>query len=486
MAGGMRLLTLLLALLLLAPAVQAGDVYVVFWFDTEDHITPSSDDAALRIAEILTRRHIRGTFKLTGAKARVLEQRGRRDVLAALRLHDIGYHTDFHSVPPAPAAYLDRMTWDEGAQEFYRREAAGARDVARILKRPLSCYGQPGNSWAPHVYPALRRMGIAVYLDSGSHVGLDHDMFWYCGLLNFYELRGKETRLALGDPAAVKLQTATAEFDRIFDQLRNAPGPGSVISIVYHPWEFVTKKAWDAVNFLHGANPPPEQWQPGEPKTKEESERDYSNFASYVAHIAGRPGVKFATATDLPALYPDRARDRAFTREEVEAIARRNADEVSWWKSDDSRMALSAAEVFSLVAQALEPAAKVFKAESFYGPRHRGRTTRQADLDRREIREAAAQALAAARDSGCLPAEVWTGSESLSPEDFLSAAARALADPSLEKIPVRAARFLPYRHASPDSEKLLGWIIHPAGMRAPNNMELAALQTWTLKPALMK
>ncbi|MCX6616788.1 MAG: hypothetical protein NTZ98_11925, partial [Acidobacteria bacterium] len=115
----MRLLTLLLALLLLAPAVQAGDVYVVFWFDTEDHITPSSDDAALRIAEILTRRHIRGTFKLTGAKARVLEQRGRRDVLAALRLHDIGYHTDVHSVPPAPAAYLDRMTWDEGAQEFY-------------------------------------------------------------------------------------------------------------------------------------------------------------------------------------------------------------------------------------------------------------------------------------------------------------------------------------------------------------------------------
>src|SRR5262249_7384808 len=153
----------------------------------------------------------------TGEKARVLEKRGRRDVIAALRRHDIGYHTDFHSVPPAPTAYLDRLGWGEGVEEFYRREAAGARDVARIIlgsaARPLSCYGQPGNSWAPQTYPALKRMNIAMYLDSGSHVGLNDDMFWYAGVLNFFNLGKKQTRLRLGPNSQENLTRANSEFD---------------------------------------------------------------------------------------------------------------------------------------------------------------------------------------------------------------------------------------------------------------------------------
>ena len=47
----------LLLLLLVCAALGAaqGMTYVVLWFDTEDYVDPVADDAALRIANDLTR-----------------------------------------------------------------------------------------------------------------------------------------------------------------------------------------------------------------------------------------------------------------------------------------------------------------------------------------------------------------------------------------------------------------------------------------------
>ena len=100
------MLRFILALLISAVALAAkGPVYVVLWFDTEDYIEPAADDAALRLATDLDKLGVRATFKVVGEKARVLESRGRTDVIRALTHHDIGYHSNFHSIQPAPALY---------------------------------------------------------------------------------------------------------------------------------------------------------------------------------------------------------------------------------------------------------------------------------------------------------------------------------------------------------------------------------------------
>ena len=52
----------------------------------------------------------------------VLPRRKRADVIKALKSHEIGYHSNYHSVQPTPAQYLDGMGWDEGVEEFDRRE----------------------------------------------------------------------------------------------------------------------------------------------------------------------------------------------------------------------------------------------------------------------------------------------------------------------------------------------------------------------------
>src|SRR5262249_55479483 len=128
-------------------------VYVTLWFDTEDYVLPQSDDAAKRLAETLTRLGVRATFKIVGEKARTLERRGRKDVIAALKKHEIGYHSDTHSQQPTIAVYLQHTGWEDGAAEFYRREIQGVRDIERIFGVTPSCYGQPGAAWASQTFP---------------------------------------------------------------------------------------------------------------------------------------------------------------------------------------------------------------------------------------------------------------------------------------------------------------------------------------------
>ena len=75
---------------------------------------------------MLSQRHIRATFKVVGEKARVLQQRGRMDVIKALQEHDIGYHANFHSVHPTPSEYLADCGLLDGMAEFQRRLWLGA------------------------------------------------------------------------------------------------------------------------------------------------------------------------------------------------------------------------------------------------------------------------------------------------------------------------------------------------------------------------
>ena len=290
---------ILLALLGLRLAAAGSPVYVMLWFDTEDYIQPVADDAALRIANDLTRLGVRATFKVVGEKARVLEKRDRRDVIRALSLHDIGYHSNFHSVQPTPALYLKEMGWLEGAAEFERREHSGVEDIRRVFGVTPSCYGQPGSSWAPQTYPALLRMGIPVYLDEATQVGIAEQPFWFGGMLNVFNMGRFLIRPNLDD--ASRLPEMLQKFDRAADELRSHGG--GVISTYFHPTEFVTSKFWDAVNFARGANPARSEWRLPPLRTQDDSEKRYQVLLRYVEHAKAMRGCAFRDGARVPQLY---------------------------------------------------------------------------------------------------------------------------------------------------------------------------------------
>jgi hypothetical protein len=461
------MLRFLFALFLSAAALVArGPVYVVLWFDTEDYIEPAADDAALRLATDLDKLGVRATFKVVGEKARVLESRGRTDVIRALAHHDIGYHSNYHSIQPTPALYLRGMGWLDGAAEFERRERPGVEDLRRIFGVTPSCYGQPGSSWGPQTYRALLRMGIPVYLDEGEQVGLGEQTFWLGGMLHVFHMGRYQLRAPLYDEG--KLPDAFETFDRAAEALES--GNGGVISIFYHPTEFVTTAFWD-LNFAKGANPERSDWKKPPRRTPEDSERCFRILTRYVEHAKSRPGVRFATARELPLLYESalgHGGDRTL-------IARHMAEHQTFLVTDQSTF--SAAEMLEILL-GMEPSV-------VEGPVTRGQTAyRGSEISRPAFERAKADAAGFIRTTRRLPAEVWIGSEKLSLGDF--AATLAADNGASGVIAVRKGNLEFEKYIATDAQSTFNWPIHPEGFSAPELLELARLQAWTLKPARLK
>lgn len=476
---------------------QTPPIYVTLWFDTEDYILPQSDDAAKRLAEMLTRLGIKATFKVVGEKARVLEQRGRKDVIAALKKHEIGYHSNYHSIHPTPAEYLQNADWDEGVAEFYRRELPGVKDIQRIFGVMPSCYGQPGSSWGPQSHAALKQMGINVYLDDSSHVGIDEQPFYYGGLLNIFKMGTHIVRMDLsGDD---NLARGKAKFMKSYEILK-AKG-GGTISIYFHPCEWVHQEFWDGVNFSRGANPERKDWKLPRVKPQEETEKAFRDFEEYVKFIKVQKGVQYVTANELGEIYVDNALKQAIRLPDIKRIATAVQTEISFLRSGEN--VFSPAESFSILQEAMfllvsrDDSGSLPRGRFLQGPSQRA-NVKDGQLPATPIPYATFRSTVFAVNeeierSQRIPNEIRMGSVVISPADYFATLGDALLQmiaPGKKRLPtqfvIRKGNFTADKYVANDDPKIFGWVIHPEGFHAPKMMGLAKLQAWTLKPAVMK
>ena len=447
---------------------QQGTTYVVLWFDTEDYVDPIADDAALRIATDLTSLGVQATFKVVGEKARVLERRGRQDVIQALGKHCIGYHSAWHSIQPVPALNLQHMGLLEGAAEFERRQRPGFEDVERIFGITPACYGQPGSSWVPQSNVALRNMGVHVYLDSGIQVGYHDQPVWYGGLLYVYSMGPYQIR------ADVDKQIPESETYRQFDSAVKhfRETGGGVISTYYHPTELVHTEFWDAVNFAQGAVRKREEWVMPHRRTPEDAERCFQILKRYVEHAKAMPDVKFITANDLLRVYANPL-PPAVDKLTLARHFRQNVTFLSVNAGD-----LSAAEI---LLQLLD-----LPAQYVDGPLRRGATTYQDNTIPEFVFDAALDDVKSfIQTNHYLPSEVFVGSHTLSLGDFAATLAARLLAPGTP-IVVQRGNLGFEQYVSTDASAAFSWTIHPPGF-APNELlDLARLQAWTLKPARLR
>jgi len=481
----------------LAPPARAqvvntspGKVYVILWFDTEDYILPQSDDAAKRLAVFLTQQGIKATFKVVGEKARTLERRGRRDVIGALAQHEIGYHSNTHSQHPTPAEYEAPLDWRDGIEEFHRRERAGFDDVKRIFGQTPTCYGQPGSSWAPQSFPALRKWGVKVYLDEASHVGMNGKPFWYGGLLNIFNTTEGSKIRPPNDSDWSGLADARARFQEFYLQMTSKP-EGGIISLYFHPCEFVHREFWDGVNYARGANPSREEWVVPPMKSPEESEKAFKFFEELVTSMKSFPRVEFITASQALALFRDTAQRRTFDPAALAPIARQVDAEVSFQVHDD--FILSASEVLFLlnryVAGVIQKAPHAILLDGTpYGPSVPAEPlTQPVEIPWNQFSRTVVDVENFLEKNDQVPDVVWLGSRSVPPESYLVALAQVTtrllvrAEPP-EKVTIPPARLAAAQYVADDTPDLWGWVIFPQGFRAPKLMRLAKLQAWTLKP----
>ncbi len=483
-------IAVLLACLFFSTSSRAAQpepvVYVTFWFDTEDFILPQADDAAKRLAEMFTERNVKATFKIVGEKARVLEERGRDDVILALAKNDIAYHSTYHSVHPTPSEYCRDLDWQEGVSEFIRREGAGLDTLRRVFGVNASCYGQPGGSWTPQSYAALRTFQIPLYLDVTSHVHLNDRPFWYCGVLNILELGDCVIRTGWTDE---EVEQACARFDRAHDKLMQEGG--GIVSIFYHPCEFVHRQFWDGVNFAHGANPPRSQWQLPPMKSPEEQEQAFSALEAYLDHIIKHPATQLVTARQIPSLYPDRLYSHPLTQEDIQAVA--EAFQKSLTYVDLGGKIVSAAEGLLVLADAVarshaEHQGEELTLEFAYGPASTAqRFITEGTFRWSDVQDAARELLRIARETRQLPSLVWVAGRPVRPADFAVTLASVVASGQHSgEVVLQRGELEAKRYVADDAPDLWGWVIFPDGFNAPRMMEIAKLQAWTIKPAVLR
>jgi hypothetical protein len=466
----------------------SGNVYIVLWFDTEDYILPPSDDAAKRLATFLTEQGIQATFKVVGEKARTLERRRRSDVIASLQKHAIGYHSDTHSQHPTPAEYESLLDWESGATEFTRRERAGYDDVQRIFKQKPCCYGQPGSSWAPQAFPSLHDWGVGLYLDEGTHVGLNGEPFYYGGLLNIFNTNeGPQLR---PNEEWNNIEESKTKFRQFYEKMTN--NGGGLISLYFHPCEFIHSQFWD-MNFAHGANPPSDQWQVYPLRPLESQERAFGYLEQLVLYMRSFPHVRFITGSQAMLLYADRARERMFSASELAEIARRVESEVSFQAHET--YTLSPAEVMTLLSEwmAAPPDAHPDFTLPFmvYGPSlPPPRLDEPLEIPWSQFERSLVDLHLFIRRHRQIPSAVWVGSKPVAPEAFLVAMAKAAREAGNgahpKTVTIAPARLATEKYVAQDSSEVWSWPIFPSGFHSAHLLGLARLQAWTLKPAKRK
>lgn len=236
-------------------------MYVTLLCDVEDFITREADDAVLDVARILEEEGLEATFCVVGEKARRMKSRGRFDVLDALKKHDVGLHTDLHSIHPTTCEAMEGLGWEEGVDEMIRRETPGVRAIEEAFEMEPSCWGGAGNTWAPQVVAACAELGIPSWIYS--HLRPPKG-----DLHRFLGINGYPTGLYLGD-ATLHLEAQwTERLETLAEGLAERAAAGAQWCEIFlcHPERVRCEEFWDGVNFSHGANPPETQWLPAKRK----------------------------------------------------------------------------------------------------------------------------------------------------------------------------------------------------------------------------
>jgi hypothetical protein len=197
------------------------------------------------------------------------------------------------------------------------------------------------------------------------------------------------------------------------------------------------------------------------------------------------------TAREIPSLYPDRAYSSPLTQKDIHAIAEAFGKRLSY--VDLGTRIVSAGEGLLALSQFVaqsegQSRPDKIELEFAYGPASAPqRFMREGSFRWEAIRQAAQELIDIIHQTKQLPTVVWVAGQPLRPEDFAVTLAAAVAsDRYAGDVPLRQGELEAKKFVANDSPGLWGWTIFPKDFNAPHMMELAKLQAWTIKPAVLR
>jgi hypothetical protein len=216
--------------------------------DVEDPINPLADPAALEIAQLFTNLSVKGSFCVTGERCRSLLARDRRDILAALKPHCLGLHTNTHSQHPTTMEMLADVSYEDGCQLAFESERKGYASFMDAFDRPPSFWGGAGNTWSPEINYALNELGIRSYSYALTQVPNE-------AVHRFNGVMGLPQNLTIGETQWCDDILAAHRMEAVLDSVEASSAPWAGI-FVGHPTRFRHVSYWD-LGYNDGASPDP-------------------------------------------------------------------------------------------------------------------------------------------------------------------------------------------------------------------------------------
>ncbi|MGW8316661.1 MAG: hypothetical protein ACWGNV_13750 [Bacteroidales bacterium] len=462
---------------------------MVICFDVEDYTSPASvgmDDIPKWLAEIMTEEGVTGSFFVIGEKARMMEERGRQDVISAMSRHDIGSHTNLGSIHPTVTEILENEEWEEGVQHMLENESAGMDELEGIFGQRPANLARHGGSYGPQLVAALG------YLNAGyvySPISLpDHNAVWFCNTLNFHG----EGDFGFFDDTYYR--------DDLFNPLLEALDsliPASIQNIdvvaffACHPSKVRSVQFWD-FNYYKGANPGPDEWQTPELRPLESMETAKKNFRRLVRYLRDRDDIELTTFREL-------ARRYAYQREEI------NADELAEIAArvlDDEKVVIdeyySPAEIFCALADAIcqagsensiPPTVEIRRPLGPLETPPQEPEIRQVPSD--EVIRLAREGQKFCEASGHLPAFLLYEGKKIGTGTLLALFSDYYLRMDQKTIPDQLELLSMEPFPSQHTEQIISevaacktWPVHREDLDMDHLVEMTRLQLWTLKPAL--
>ncbi len=461
---------------------------MVICFDVEDYTSPESagmDDIPKWLAEIMTDEGVTGSFFVIGEKARMMEKRGRKDVIEAMARHDIGSHTNFGSIHPTVTEILEQASWEQGMQEMLKNETIGFEDLERIFGQRPANLARHGGSYGPQLTGALSEMNAGYVYSPVSLPG--HNAVWFCNTLNFHG----EGDFGFFDDAYHR--------DDLFDPMLQALDsliPASIKEIdvtaffANHPSKVRSIQFWD-FNYYKGANPGPDEWKTPELRPLESMKTAQKNFRRLVRYLKSRDDIELTTFRELAGRFS--YLEDEISQEQLGLIAARVLEENRVVIDDH----FSPAEIFSALAgslvdyratQALPVQVRVTRP---FGPLEMPDSHPElAHIPAGGILELAEEAQSYIEKTNHLPSSLTYEGKHIGTGSLLALFSEMFANIRESNLPDRYSTVEFEAYPSVNEENIISsvaackeWPVHREDLDMGHLIEMTKLQLWTLKPA---
>lgn len=468
-------------------------MYATLKFDTEDVYFPEEsriDDIPGWLAEIMTRHDVTGTFCTFGEKARNMKDRGREDVLDAMKNHDLVSHQQGNVRPLIPQI-LEGKGWQDGVEAMEAYEAKVDEDFEYAFGRPAWGLSRHNLYWGPQHVALGGRRGQP-YMSGVVDVPDCNQPVWYAGTLNLPNVStrgfGGFDRIYTCDDA---FETRLAELPAFLEKAAQ-DGMEYVSLFGCHPVQ-VMAYGWVEEYALHGGKTKSPQelgWRYAV-RPREDEARAKANFERLVTFLAEHSDVQMIGTAEAYRLFSSQPED--IRRDELMAYAARVVET----KQCELHRTFSPAELLTALAESLQATREasnvpeVVSRHDVMGPVERPTTGLEIDrLTRPEILDLCATLVDTVSSTGHLPGNLQVGDARIGAGQMLLLAARCyLAEAHYDRY--ETLRVLPAPRYPQPAWQIDAWVQKHIGEHWAYDIDFscetlaehARLQTWTLKPA---